>query len=380
MLILYHIYRTYYTGYKKKGVNFMKKIIYISLLLLALIIPTLQPSHIQAAEEWLTINLEIDKNLNIECPIAEKYGTPNITINGKFANNQDYEVSCSLSDVKLVKNAKGIVTQIKVKKTDADKLIVNVTPVDSSAKIYSRYFQFSTKYGYQTCSDSYTAKPSDTQPDEEIFEEIPSYTDNRYTWSTVGAYHYQKYYSWFYLYESGNTSWGYTSCVNTGCNTLCIKDITEPGKVENSTFTVSFAIFNALEHDDFQGSNFSYSSNGSSSTTTSILQKNSIKFTHEAIVSSNNRPSTSNNWITKVKTALRSFENMITVATSFYIGISILTSFLVLMITTVKISTMPSHPIKRRETFVNLIYSIICFALTGGATLFSRLILQIIYG
>lgn len=67
----------------------MKKIIYISLLLLALIIPTLQPSHIQAAEEWLTINLEIDKNLNIECPIAEKYGTPNITINGKFANNQD---------------------------------------------------------------------------------------------------------------------------------------------------------------------------------------------------------------------------------------------------------------------------------------------------
>ena len=358
----------------------MKKYLHTALILLVLIIPPLQLTSAFAAEEWLTINLLIDKDMNIECPIYELYCSKQPTINGKLANNQNYDVSCSLTDVKFVKDVKGNVTQIKVKKTDADKLVVNITPADSSAKIYSRYFQVSSKYGYQTCSNSYTAKPSDTQSDVEIFEKIPSYTDNKYTWSTVGAYHYQKYYNWAYLYESGNRSWGYTSCVNTGCNTLCIKDITEPGKVENSTFTVSFAIFNAIEHDDFQGSNFSYSSNGSSSTTTSILQKNSIKFTHEAIVSSNNKSTTNTNWVSKVKTNLRSFENMISMATSFYIALSILTSLLSLMIATVKMSTMPSHPIKRRETMINLICSIICLALTAGATLFSRLILQIVYG
>lgn len=60
-------------------------------------------------------------------------------------------------------------------------------------------------------------------------------------------------------------------------------------------------------------------------------------------------------------------------------GLGALTSVLVFIVHFVKLGTMPSHPIQRREALTNMVISGVCTALLGGITLVLTLFYHIIF-
>lgn len=95
------------------------------------------------------------------------------------------------------------------------------------------------------------------------------------------------------------------------------------------------------------------------------------------VVISQHNPDTSSSTLTAVTAALNELKNIIKFISQFALGIAILTSILILIINLIRLSVAPSHPIQRRKLFLDITFNIICIAILGGITFFTRLAITI---
>lgn len=346
-----------------------KKLFAVITFLILLMSVSLTFFKVDAAEDYLTINLVIDRSKKIVCPLPNE-DTSKYYLDGDIAPKQEYEVYSSNTNIKTEKKANGNIIKVMVKKSEAEDLILNIVPKNESYHIYSRYFQVDLDHSYQT-NTSEESYSFEGDYNTELFTSLQTITKNSLTWSKPGAYHYQK----FMGYGSKGTSWGFTMASDNNCSALCVKDIN--GAEKTDEITINFAIFTRVTVKDLEALDFSSASNGSS---TQVIGQSGLNFTEEAYVSTNNRKPTKTSWASEVKNSLKKFEKLIDITSLFYISVNVLTSILALIICTLKLATAPSHPIKRRETIMQILGSVVCLALTGGITMFVRFIFQIVFG
>ncbi len=342
--------------------------VFLSILMISL---SMNLSIYNAKGGTFTVYIKYDTNLAVVSPLYEKENNKTQYMDAKLSSNRNYTVSCNISNATIKKNSQGLVTSVSVDLSDAKNLVINIYPENTF--IYSRYFQISDKYAYQT-KMFYFKNPF--KEDKESFQELKNYPTVFRTWSTTGAYHYRKYCG-----KSGDdkTAPSYTLCSNENYTALCLKDIENPKLFDDCSISVSFGLFDTLEVDSTSASYTNFVNAGNGHSTTSTSQKKNVNLTKDAVVSNNiYHNETSDTWLDNVKTAVRNFESLINTATIFYLGFSILTSLLVIILCTVKLSLMPSHPIKRRETIMEIITAGICLALNGGITLITKLLIQIV--
>ena len=251
------------------------------------------------------------------------------------------------------------------------------------------------KYAYSTARNG-TRGYDTNNPGVEYFYMGNSLFANMDTYATTDTYHFCHFYNFNWLWDStdsfvtpdtdvsGNVlpnakkyyPLQYLVCAEAGFSSLCIKGITNAERDNMDSFTVEFSMFTNSSITNSGASSYVVAGNGTSIGTKSGT---GVYLTTSAIVSNNIKKTGANDWFKRIKKALTGFERYINLATAFYLGISILTSVLALVISTVKLATMPAHPIKRREVTIDLIYSVLILALTGGVALFTKLIVQLVF-
>lgn len=352
----------------------MRRIVAVIMVFLSILMisSSINVSSYNAKDRTFTVNIQYDSNLAVISPLYEEDYKKTQYMDAKVSSNRKYTVSCNISNATMKKNSQGLVTSVSVDLSDAKDLVINIYP--ESSFIYSRYFQVDDKYAYQTKMFGFSLSG---KGGKEKFETLSGYPAVYRTWSTTGAYHYRKYCG-----QRGDDEIApsYTICSNGDYTALCIKDISNPGKFDNYSFSVSFGLFDTIEINSTSASYTNFANAGNGHSTTSTSQRKNIKLTKDAVVSNNiSSNNTSKTWLDNVKTAVRNFESLINIATMFYLGFTLLTSLLVIILCTVKLSLMPSHPIKRRETIMEIITAGICLALNGGITLITKLLIQIVF-
>lgn len=352
----------------------MRRIVAVIMIFISILIisSSMDFSTYNAKGGTFTVYIKYDTNLAVVSPLYEEKNNKTQYMDAKLSSNCNYTVTCNISNATIKKNSQGLVTSVSVDLSDAKNLVINIYPENSF--IYSRYFQVSDKYAYQT--KLFGIKVPFTK-DKEGFQELKNYPAAFRTWSTTGAYHYRKYCG---EYGDEEIAPSYTICSNENYTSLCLKDIENPEKFDNYSISVSFGIFDTIEIDSTSASYTNFINAGNGHSTISTSQKKNVNLTKDAVVSNNiYHNKTSDTWLDNVKTAVRNFESLINMATIFYLGFALLTSLLVIIICIVKLSLMPSHPIKRRETIMEIITAGVCLALNGGITLITKLLIQIVF-
>lgn len=271
---------------------------------------------------------------------------------GTFQVSGTYEVIISNNDgIEILdRNSRGTV-RIKVDKTAVDKnLIIEIIPKDKNAKIYAEEFMTTTT-------------PSRDVPEtsDNDFAGVESHTNNDRNDKRNIPYH------GIGIFVGDN----YKMVCKSDFSRISVQDIV-------GTCNIFFGIYKPLTIQGEINTNSEYrsASNGNSVT----FSVDNQTYTSVGNVSTNNPAGTRNTRYENMKKQLKLFENQISLVTTFALGVAILTGLLILILNCVKLASMPSHPIKRRECMFNILYCFICFALLGGITLFTKLAIQIVFG
>lgn len=359
-------------------------------ILITLIFALFPLRNVQAADSYITINLSYTTSNAFIYPSGSDIYSGNGPSSNSFAGSKPasngYTVSCNLSSVKYVKK-NGKITGVKVKKSEAAGLIINISPENSSDNIVCNNFAPDSTSSYSTAS-SYKGEDRSTQRFVSPAEGYLGSSSGIYC--DVGVYKYEQWFSYDYIWSddysylsdnNGNVYYplSYTIAAQSGYTAISINNITNAEKSTESTITVTFSMYSDITTTDKFGSGYIYASNGSSSITKNKGNNNSISTWSASVSTNNNADLNTNVKLTNLRNALKSFEKYIDLSTTFYIAASILTSILVIIINIFNLAVIPSHPIKRRQTIENLICSLLCLALTGGTGLFIKLIIQIIF-
>jgi hypothetical protein len=282
-------------------------------------------------KSYLTITLTVGSG---------SYDGGTVGIDGtKYDSTIGYTVDFSgidKSKVTYVKNKSGIVEKIKIDKTglsesQLSKIRINITPKKNK-------YIYSTDYA---SSSSYVS----TNTTNEV-RKIGYYSGPNYCLTN----------------KADNTS-------------LSLFSITG----NPSSISLKFGLYSSLTIDGENTSaryNYRYVSDGTATAKKSD-SFNGYQITIGKV--STNGETTTNAKFSAMLTALKSFENLIELITYFFFGVALFTSVLAIMVNTVKLATIPAHPIKRRECILNYLYSAICLAFLGSIALVVKLLFQTIF-
>ena len=276
--------------------------------------------------------------------IGETCGTYQVsgTYEVKFSSNKGIET--------VESNSRGTV-RLKVDKTAVDEdLVIEIIPRDKNAKIYAADFMTTT-----TPSRDVPENGDNTYAGVETHINNDRVDNSNIPYHGIGLY-------------VGKT---YKMVCKSDFSRISVQEITGPCNIYFGTYK-SLTIQGEIN----TNSEYRYASNGNSVTFSAGNQA----YTSVGNVSTNNPAGAKNTRYDDMKKQLKLFENQISLVTTFALGVAILTGLLILILNCVKLASMPSHPIKRRECIFNILYCFICFALLGGITLFTKLAIQIVFG
>ena len=88
--------------------------------------------------------------------------------------------------------------------------------------------------------------------------------------------------------------------------------------------------------------------------------------------------STGTTFYDRLKEKVGNFTGLIKILTTFFYGVAILTSALVIVLSIVKLAASSSHPIKRYAALMELLTSFFCVAALGAITIFVKLLFELI--